>query len=223
MKKAVVVLSGGQDSATCAAWAKERFDEIVCVTFSYKQRHRREIFSAHAIANLIGSKHLLRAVPALADLPGSALTDSSVSSRDVDPKTGLPRSFVPGRNLVFLSCAASIALAMGIETLVTGVCQTDYSGYPDCRRDTIDAMEVAIRLGNRGLCNDFRIETPLMNLTKAQTVQLAHATPYGWEAVALSWTCYEGGEIPCGACPACVLRARGFAEAGYPDPALKKS
>ncbi len=155
---------------------------------------------------------------ALRGNPTSGLTaDHDV--REVDPKSGLPRSFVPGRNLIFLTSAASIAASRGIRDVVAGVCQTDYSGYPDCRRDTIDAVERAVLLGNRGLTDEFRIHTPLMHLTKAETVRLAQRLPGGMEAVGKSWTCYEGGASSCGTCPACILRAKGFAEAGTCDPA----
>ena len=143
-----------------------------------------------------------------------------------DEQTGLPKTFVPGRNLLFLNAAASIAISIGIYEIVTGVCQTDYSGYPDCRRETIDAVERSIYLGNRELCDykgpsSFKIHTPLMNMSKAESVKLAMKLDMGMEAVALSWTCYKGEEKPCGVCPACELRIKGFAEAGVEDPALK--
>ncbi len=219
MRKALVVLSGGQDSATCMAWAANRFDEVETISFNYGQRHARELESAKAIAALFDASHQVIDIPVLKGNKASALTsDGSVS--DVDLRSELPKSFVPGRNLIFLTSAASIALSQGIEHLVTGVCQTDYSGYPDCRRDTIDALQTAINLGSRGL-SEITIHTPLMYLTKAQTVELARSLKMGWEAVALSWTCYEGGEAPCGKCPACELRAKGFAESRYRDPALK--
>ena len=149
-----------------------------------------------------------------------------------DEVTGLPKSFVPGRNLLFLAAAASLALSEGITDLVTGVCQTDYSGYPDCRRETIDSMEQSIYLGNRELVDQlcqakatvakFSVHTPLMNLSKAESVKLAQKLPLGLKAVGESWTCYQGGDEPCGECPACVLRIKGFEEAGIDDPALKK-
>lgn len=224
MTNAVVVLSGGQDSATCAAWAKTWCQEIVCVTFNYKQRHAsRELKAATDIAKLVGAKrHIIYDVPALAGNPMSGLTNDRIAVGDVDAMSGLPKSFVPGRNLVFLTSAASIALSLGIADIVTGVCQTDYSGYPDCREDTIQVLERAIRLGNRGVpgADAFRIHTPLMRMTKAESVHFAEGLPLGMKAVGLSWTCYEGGEKPCQVCPACVLRVKGFHDAGVADPAL---
>lgn len=218
MSKAMVVLSGGQDSATCAAWAHASFDQVGFVTFDYGQRHKREIASARKIATMFGVVHEVYEIPVLANNPWSGLTNAAIDVRQVDEKSGLPRSFVPGRNLIFLSSAASIAILFGAVDLVTGVCQTDYSGYPDCRRETIDALETAIALG-LGVPR-FSIHTPLMNMTKAETVRLAMRLPQGIEAVSLSWTCYEGGDLPCATCPACLLRRKGFEEAGIDDPAL---
>lgn len=222
MKQALVVLSGGQDSATCAAWAHEQFRSVRFLTFDYNQRHRKEIDAARRIAALFDSPHEVLEVPVLMGNKASALTDLTLSVSAIDPATGLPKSFVPGRNLIFLTQAASYAMSSGIFDLVTGVCQTDYSGYPDCRRSTIDALEKAIYLGNENLCRDtgFRIHTPLMFKTKAETVHMARKLPMAWEAISESWTCYEGGEKPCGVCPACELRVRGFAEACESDPAL---
>lgn len=219
MRKAVVVLSGGQDSATCAAWASEKFEGVEFVTFDYGQRHYREIESAKRIANLFGGYHEVIPMPVFPASSNSGLVNQAVGVCDVDPTTNLPTSFVPGRNLVFLTAAASWAMGRGIYHLVTGVCQTDYSGYPDCREQTIRALENAIRKGTAGLPM-INIHTPLMHLTKKETVQLARQLVKGWDALALSWTCYEGGERPCGKCPACVLRAKGFSEAMFDDPAL---
>lgn len=219
MSEALVVLSGGQDSATCMAWAATVFDRVHAISFDYGQRHRRELQSAAAIADLFGASLTLVGVDSLRSNPASGLTSSDIDVKEVDPTTSLPKSFVPGRNLIFLTSAASIALSRGIHDIVTGVCQTDFSGYPDCRRDTVDALERAINLGNAGL-GSVRIHTPLMYLTKAETVSLAKRLPLGWDAVAKSWTCYEGGEKPCGVCPACQLRIKGFVEAGEIDPAI---
>jgi 7-cyano-7-deazaguanine synthase len=221
-EKCLVVLSGGQDSATCAAWAAKMFKETYFLSFNYGQRHIKELESATAIAGLFGRQLYVVPIPALAGNPASALTNQNLSCNEVNEASGLPKTFVPGRNLVFLTQAASIALSQGIRFIVTGVCQTDYSGYPDCRADTIACLEEAINLGNRGIIDGrFTIFTPLMYLTKRDTVMLAKALPNGMEAVALSWTCYEGGDEPCETCPACTLRAKGFAEAGTPDPAKK--
>lgn len=225
MKKALVVLSGGQDSATCMAWAAMNFDEVHAISFNYNQRHSKELEAAKKIAAMFGASHEVLDMPVLMGNKASALTDGSLAVNDADKVTGLPKSFVPGRNLLFLNAAASVAITKGIFDLVTGVCQTDYSGYPDCRRKTIDAVEHSVYLGNQELCDKqgsghFHIHTPLMYLTKAETVSLAARLPKGLEAVAHSWTCYEGGEKPCGVCGACALRIKGFAEAGIQDPAL---
>lgn len=226
MKKAVVVLSGGQDSATCAAWAKTMFDEVIAVSFDYNQRHSKELESAKKICELLNIEHRVLELPALMGNKKSGLTNPELSVNEADSKTGLPKSFVPGRNLLFLNTVAALALTEGSFDIVTGVCQTDYSGYPDCRRHTIDHIEASIFCGNEELITKdgpgyFHIHTPLMYLTKAESVALASRLPQGIEAVALSWTCYEGGEEPCGVCPACDLRIKGFAETGIKDPALK--
>ena len=225
MKKALLVLSGGQDSATCAAWAKTMFDEVMAISFNYNQRHKKELDCAQKIAEKLGMPWELIEMPVLKGNKTSGLTDSSISVNDKDEKTGLPKSFVPGRNLLFLTAAASYAISRGIYDVVTGVCQTDFSGYPDCRRITIDQVENAVHAGNREIVEQynngvFQIHTPLMFLTKAETVRLAARLPHGMDVVGMSWTCYEGGEVPCGVCPACELRIKGFAEAGIKDPAM---
>lgn len=220
MTNALVVLSGGQDSATCMAWASTMFDSVRAISFDYGQRHKRELESASSIAKLFNAPFEVVDMSVLKGNPSSGLT-SQLDVREIDTKTSLPKSFVPGRNLIFLTSAASIALTQGISDIVTGVCQTDYSGYPDCRRETVEALERAINLGNAGL-GTIRIHTPLMFLTKAETVLLAKRLPLGWEAISLSWTCYEGGKEPCGVCPACLLRIKGFDDAGLTDPALRR-
>lgn len=227
MKRALVVLSGGQDSATCAAWADHHFGDVTFLSFDYGQKHIKELLAAKAIAKIYNGEHHIVKIPLLSQVP-SALTISDHSVFDVGP-SGLPATFVPGRNLVFLTQAAAFAIGKGIYDIVTGVCQTDFSGYPDCRRITIDALEKAIYYGNENLVRDFgfRIHTPLMYKTKAETVKLMRELSNIWDkedvawiALANSWTCYEGGEKPCGRCPACKLRAKGFEEAGEVDPAL---
>lgn len=216
--KAIVVLSGGMDSAVCLAWALQCFREVSTITFDYGQRHQREMESAAAIASLANVDHDIFTVACM-DSAQSALTKpaSQADVNVINPKTGLPASFVPGRNLVFLTQAAAFAVAQGANALVTGVCQTDFSGYPDCRRKTMNALEDALSLG---IDQPITIHTPLMWLTKAETVALMSRLPMANEFVANSWTCYEGGKAPCGKCPACVLRMKGFEEAGIPDPAL---
>jgi 7-cyano-7-deazaguanine synthase len=216
---ALVVLSGGQDSTTCLYWAIHRFgkENVRSVTFDYGQRHRIELDCAARIAADAGVRNQRLPIDTFAALGGDALTDPQidVASQPV-PETGLPNTFVPGRNLIFLTFAAAFAYQHGITNLVTGVAQTDYSGYPDCREETIDALQAALRLGME---SNVEIHTPLMHLSKKETVLLAQdlgAIP----AMALTHTCYEGERPPCGECPACRLRARGFEEAGISDPLL---
>lgn len=219
MEKALVVLSGGQDSTTCLYWAIDRFgaESVVSVTFDYGQRHRVEIDCAAAIADFAGISNTCLPIDTFAALGGDALTDPDIDvGAGVVETTGLPNTFVPGRNLIFLTYAAAFAYQRGIDHLVTGVAQTDYSGYPDCRQATIAALQRALQLGME---SEVTIHTPLMNLSKKDTVLLARdlgALP----AMGLTHTCYNGRQPPCGTCAACELRARGFAEAGVDDPLL---
>jgi len=221
---ALVLFSGGQDSAVCLAWALHRYDRVETVGFDYGQRHSVELEARQAVREAImrsypewrgrlGEDHMLdmRGFGAVAD---SALT----ADRAIElTEKGLPSTFVPGRNLAFLVYAAALADRRGLKRLVGGMCETDFSGYPDCRRDTLDAMQQALNLG---MAQDFAVETPLMRLTKAQTWALAK-TLGGEPLVELivrdSHTCYLGerGELHpwghgCGTCPACELRARGW-------------
>ena len=213
--RALVVLSGGQDSTTCLYWALDRFGagRVEALTFDYGQRHRIELDCAGQIAKYAGVVHATLPIDTFAALGGNALTDSGIA---VDEATGneLPNTFVPGRNLIFLTFAAAFAWQRGIVDLVSGVAQTDYSGYPDCRRDTIDALEQSLNLGME---RTFTLHTPLMNLSKKETVELAQDLG-ALNAMALTHTCYNGERPPCGQCPACQLRAKGFLEAGIADP-----
>ena len=222
---ALVLFSGGQDSTICLAWALERFARVETVGFDYRQRHRVELEARPAIlealrrgfpywGSRLGEDHLLE-IGALGRLSETSLT------RDVGfamEANGLPNSFVPGRNLAFLTFAAALAYRRGARHLVAGVCETDYSGYPDCRDETMKAMEATLNLG---MGSRFVVETPLMWLDKAQTWALAQEL--GGEALVaivrdLSHSCYLGDRETrhdwghgCGACPACELRAKGWA------------
>ena len=213
--KAVVVLSGGQDSTTCLYWALDRFGagNVEALTFDYGQRHRIELDCAAQIAKHAGVVHTLLPIDTFAALGGNALTDSDIAVEESNGND-LPITFVPGRNLIFLTFAAAFAWQRGISDLVAGVAQTDYSGYPDCRRDTIDALEQTLNLG---LERTFTIHTPLMILSKKETVELAQDLG-ALDAMGLTHTCYNGQRPPCGTCPACQLRAKGFLEAGVADP-----
>lgn len=216
-EQAVVVLSGGQDSTTCLWWAIERFgrQNVHALTFDYGQRHRVELACATRVAAHAGVRHLTLPIDTFAALGGSALTDDRVAVNQPAEGT-LPVTFVPGRNLVFLTFAAAYAWPRRIGHIVTGVAQTDYSGYPDCRQETIDALSRTLELGME---RKFTIHTPLMTLSKKDTVLLAESLG-ALDAMALTHTCYEGQQPPCGRCQACRLRAKGFAEAGIEDPLL---
>ena len=217
--QALVVLSGGQDSTTCLYWALDKFgpNAVEAITFDYGQRHRVELGCAGRVADFAGVLHTVMPIDTFAALGGNALTDRNIGvQKDLDIESGLPNTFVPGRNIVFLTFAAAYAWQRNIEHLVTGVAQTDYSGYPDCRQETIEALQLTIRLG---MASNVVIHTPLMRLSKKETVLLARDLG-ALEAMALTHTCYDGRRPPCGECPACELRAKGFNEAGIEDPLL---
>ena len=222
---ALVLLSGGQDSAVCLAWARDRYARVETVGFDYGQRHAAELKArgvvrrkmarlAPAWVERLGPDHRLN-IRSFGAIGESAMTQArtiEVTDR------GLPSTFVPGRNLVFLVYAAALADRRGLGALVGGMCETDYSGYPDCRRDTLDALQETLNLG---MARDFAIETPLMRLTKAETWGLAKRLG-GERLVELivkdSHTCYLNERTPhdwgggCGHCPACELRAKGWTE-----------
>ena len=215
---AIVVLSGGQDSTTCLYWTMNNFDFLETLTFDYGQRHRVELDAAQKIAKIAGVKNTILPIDSFGALGGNSLT----GNEEVDQSSTegeLPNSFVPGRNLIFLTLAAAFAYQREVKDLVTGVCQTDYSGYPDCRQNTIEAIQLAINLGMESNIN---IHTPLMWMTKAETVKLAEDVG-ALEAMAWSHTCYNGEVPPCGECPACLLRAKGFHEAGINDPLIERT
>jgi 7-cyano-7-deazaguanine synthase len=225
MSKAIVLFSGGQDSTTCLFWAKSNFDQVVAASVFYGQRHAAELDAGADICRQAGVRRVVLEMPALGQLADSALVDrgqpltADGGAVDREAPNGLPSSFVPGRNALMLALVAALAVKEGAKDIVTGVCQTDFSGYPDCRREFVDAMERALTLAMPSSAGPLRILTPLMHLTKAETVRLAARLPGAWDALALSITCYEGERPGCGRCPACELRAKGFTEAGIPDPA----
>ena len=222
---ALVLFSGGQDSSVCLAWALQRYARVETVGFDYGQRHAVELEARERVrtrmaeafpvwAARLGPDHMVD-LKGFGAIGGTAMT----TERAIEvTERGLPSTFVPGRNLIFLVCAAALADRRGLAHLVGGMCETDYSGYPDCRRETLDALARAIDLGmERG----FEIETPLMRLTKAETWALADELG-GERLVELiveeSHTCYLGDRgqrhewgYGCGTCPACDLRGRGFA------------
>jgi 7-cyano-7-deazaguanine synthase len=224
-EKALVLFSGGQDSATCLAWALDRFAQVETIGFDYGQRHRieldiRDAFRAALLQARpewqakLGPDHLIR-LDALGQVSDTALTSESTIAFNAD---GLPNTFVPGRNIIFLSFAAAIAYRRGIKHIVGGMCETDYSGYPDCRDDTIKALQVALNLG---MDRRFVLETPLMWLDKAATWRLAESLggpPLVDAILEHTHSCYLGDRSQrhawgygCGTCPACDLRAKGWA------------
>lgn len=215
--KALVVLSGGQDSTTCLYWALDRFgqDGVASITFDYGQRHRIEIGCARDVAAAASVSNTCLPIDTFSVLGGNALTESDIDVRnELNRSTGLPNTFVPGRNLIFLTFAAAFAYQRGVGHIVAGIAQTDYSGYPDCREETIASLQQSIRLGME---SQIQIHTPLMHLSKKETVLLASRLG-ALDAMALTHTCYNGVRPPCGQCAACELRAKGFAEAGIDDP-----
>lgn len=229
--KALVVLSGGQDSTTCLAWARNRFDEVHALTIGYGQRHAVEIASAKMIG-ILGQldSHEVLTLPAGILQGTSPLTDPNqpvpqYSSQDEVPD-GVAKTFVPLRNQFFLTLAANRAFVLGCTHLVTGVCQTDYSGYPDCRQEFVDSLAETINkgtfTGEDWLLGELTIHTPLMNLTKAESVDLAIAEgAYGM--LAYSHTAYDGSYPPAGTDAASLLRAKGFEEADIPDPLILRA
>jgi 7-cyano-7-deazaguanine synthase len=223
-RRALVLFSGGQDSTTCLAWALAEFESVETLGFDYGQRHRIELDVRRTVrdrlcerfpawAPRLGVDHLL-SVDSLSQIGGSSLTDEVAFAMQAD---GLPNTFVPGRNLLFLTLAGALAYRRGLQVIVTGVCETDYSGYPDCRDDTVKAMQLALSLG---LDRRLVIETPLMWIDKAATFALAEEI--GGKAlldlvVENTHSCYLGDRSQrrpwgygCGECPACVLRLQGY-------------
>lgn len=213
----VVVFSGGQDSTTCLFWARQHFSHVQALTFDYGQRHRIELDCAQEICQRFGFPQEIISIDTFSQLGGNSLTDASISMQS-ERIRHLPATFVPGRNLIFLSFAAAWAWRRGINHLVTGTGEADYSGYPDCRESTLQSLQQTLNLGMDG---EFTIHAPLTHLSKAETVRLAQqlgALP----ALAYSHTCYNGQQPPCGTCDSCVLRAKGFAEAAIPDPLIQR-
>lgn len=220
---AIVLFSGGQDSTTCLAWALDRFERVETVGFDYRQRHRVELDIRPVVIEAIRKRFPQWAAKLaddhLVDLAVLGQVSETSLTRDVEitmQGNGLPNTFVPGRNLLFMTFAAAIAYRRGAKHIVTGVCETDFSGYPDCRDDTMKALQLALNLG---MDTRFVIHTPLMWIDKAETWRLAHRL--GEQALVdlireETHTCYQGERSlhdwgrGCGVCPACELRAQGY-------------
>ncbi|MBW7476976.1 7-cyano-7-deazaguanine synthase QueC [Paenibacillus oenotherae] len=228
-KKAVVILSGGLDSTTCMGFAKEAGYELYPITFDYGQRHRIELNHARSVAQHYGVQERFRIISLgfLRDFGGSALTDDSIAvprtgSEEAGQEGEIPVTYVPGRNLLFLSIATSFAETVGAEAIYIGVNALDYSGYPDCRPEFIAKVEevvaLATKVGVEG--KPIAIETPLIMLTKAQIIRegIRMDVPYS-----LTTSCYNGEEEACGECESCRLRLKGFEQAGMKDPITYKS
>lgn len=226
-ESALVVFSGGQDSTTCLIWALKKFKDVSVITFNYKQRHQVEIECAKNIINLINKGeikslnwveistkigHKIVDISFLSELLQTAMIQDSEIK--YDEATGLPTTFVPGRNILFLTIAGAYAYQNKIKHLITGVCQTDYSGYPDCRDNTMKSLEETLKLG---MDYDISIHTPLMWKTKSESIQTMQELG-GLELLKYTHTCYRGERPACGKCFACELRLKGFQEARLEDP-----
>jgi len=222
-KKAVVLFSGGLDSTTCLAWALSKGYDCRALSFNYGQRHDRENGAARKIARLL--KTPLYGIKL--DFPwlkSSSLVDEKKKLPDLAyPEIvsgNVPSTYVPGRNLVFVSIGVSFADSMGAEAVILGPNAVDYSGYPDCRPAFYEALEKAVNLGTQtpSAGKKIRLLTPIMKMSKSRIIRLALKLGAPLEH---TWSCYAGGDKPCGKCDSCKLRAKGFEEAGVPDPALR--
>jgi 7-cyano-7-deazaguanine synthase len=215
MKKAVVLLSGGLDSTTCLAVALGEGYESYPLSFDYGQRHRRELECARLVAEYYGIKS--HRVIRMDNVGGSALTDPCIEVPEYSGEGSIPSTYVPARNIIFLSYAAGYAEVTGAEAIFIGVNAIDYSGYPDCRPEFIEAFEEMIRVGTKSGVEGtgVKILTPLIKLTKAEIIRLAHDLN---APLHLTTSCYNGQETACGVCDSCVLRLKGFKEAGLSDP-----
>jgi 7-cyano-7-deazaguanine synthase len=221
VSRAVVLISGGLDSATTAAIAKADGHDVYAVTFDYGQRHSREIESARAVAASIGAADHLIVSFDLRQMGGSALTDDIgvPLDRDNDEMSfRIPATYVPARNTIFLAHSLAHAEVVGANDIYIGVSQVDYSGYPDCRSEFIEAFERVANLATKAAVEskrEFRMRVPLIHMSKGKTI--ARGIELGVD-YSLTWSCYRGGELACGRCDSCKLRLAGFREAGGEDP-----
>lgn len=220
------MLSGGQDSTTCAALACQQFDEVHAITFNYGQRHLIELESAIAIAKTLKlASHEIVEFGSILKGTSPLVSDNPLGQYNSTEELpgGVEPTFVPARNILFLTLAANRAAVRGIKDIFIGVCEADFGGYYDCRQVFIDAMATALGEGIWGNPTSFVIHTPLMQLTKAESVKLAVEVldDRFQEVFELTHTCYAGVKGGCGKCHACLIRDRGFSEAGIEDPIWK--
>ncbi|MDY6833187.1 MAG: 7-cyano-7-deazaguanine synthase QueC [Chloroflexota bacterium] len=214
--KAVILLSGGLDSATTAAVARSQGFGLYALTFDYNQRHKKELSCAQKIGHSLSvqdHQFIELHLPKL----NSALIDTSIPIPKGHIRQTIPETYVPARNLIFLSIAAAYAESIGAIDIFVGVNAIDYSGYPDCRPEFIEAFQTALNTGTKVaiMGKPFDIQTPLINLTKGEIIRWGISLGVDYS---LTWSCYQGGEKACGECGSCMLRQRGFQEAGINDP-----
>lgn len=218
-QRAVCLFSGGLDSTTTLYYALQKKYDVTALTLVYGQVHAREIDSSRRIAAKAGVRqHIVQfGLPWGGSSLISSAADIPVDRDEKTMSTGIPSTYVPGRNIIFLSLAASLAETVDANTLFLGVNAVDYSGYPDCRPEFLDAFTDMLAKGTREGINGkaFRIDAPLLRLTKREIVQLGASLHIPFD---LTWSCYKGGEAPCGHCDSCILRRKGFEEAGIADP-----
>ncbi|ACA43786.1 7-cyano-7-deazaguanine synthase QueC [Clostridium botulinum] len=209
-EKAIVVFSGGQDSTTCLFWAKKKYKEVIAVSFDYNQKHKLELDCAKDICKKYNIEHHILDLNLLNQLAPNSLTRQDITVDKSAPKEGVPNSFVDGRNLLFLSFVAVFAKQKGINTIITGVSQSDFSGYPDCRDVFIKSLNVTLNLA---MDYEFEIITPLMWINKAETWKMAYDLGVLDIVKEETLTCYNGIKADgCGECPACNLRKKGYLE-----------
>ncbi|ENJ9653378.1 7-cyano-7-deazaguanine synthase QueC [Clostridium botulinum] len=209
-EKVIVVFSGGQDSTTCLFWAKKKYKEVIAVSFDYNQKHKLELECAKDICKKYNIEHQILDLNLLNQLAPNSLTRQDITVDKSAPKEGVPNSFVDGRNLLFLSFVAVFAKQRGINAIITGVSQSDFSGYPDCRDVFIKSLNVTLNLA---MDYEFEILTPLMWINKAETWKMAYDLGVLDIVKAETLTCYNGIKADgCGECPACKLRKKGYLE-----------